>query len=329
MRQLRYIVAIEEAGSFTRAARRCHVAQPALSQQVGKLERELGVKLFERNSRRVQVTAAGQCFIEAARECLAALDQAASDVKRAALPLRGRIRFGAIPGVACVNVSRLLGRFHQSHPDVTISMREDISEKLLGDVEEGLVDLAIIATAPDAALDRVRARDIGTEMLKALVPDGHPIPLAEAVMLADLASHTFAAFVGCPNVKRQVDEAFSRAGLSRRIAFEFDSTAELSEIVAQGIAYTLLPASMAEQIAAAPGSGCRVLSLTDQALRRSLKLIWAKEDTGFDHGARLFLPFVEGELQDVRDEEKPAVDGWERDRELMVADRILARSAAA
>lgn len=299
MRQLQYIIAIEETGSFTQAARRCHVAQPALSQQVGKLERELGVRLFDRNSRRVQVTAAGQPFIKAARESLAALDLARSEVMGPAEPVAGRIRLGTIPGGAFLKLSRLLGKFHRRYPGIVISLRQDVSERLLGDVEQGLVDLAVIATAPGDALDRVSNQDIGPEMLKALVPAGHRLAQSGTATLDDLAAETFAAFVGCPTVKRQVDEAFNAAGLRRRIAFEFDSASELSEIVALGLANTLLPASMAEQTASAPDSGCRVLSVTGHGMQRSLKVIWAKKDADVAHATRAFLPFIERELQDI------------------------------
>lgn len=121
--QLRYVIALAEEASFTRAAARCHVVQSALSHQIKALENELGVALFARTSRRVELTAAGQAFLPAARASLEAAERAAEDAAAASGLIRGRLSIGVIPTVTAVDVPAALRTFRQAHPHVQIVLR--------------------------------------------------------------------------------------------------------------------------------------------------------------------------------------------------------------
>lgn len=105
---MRYVIAVAETNSFTRAAERCLVVQSALSHQIARLERELGAKLFERTSRRVRLTPAGAAFLPAARQCLGAAERAAAEVAAAVGEVRGRLMVGLIPTVAAVDLPGIL-----------------------------------------------------------------------------------------------------------------------------------------------------------------------------------------------------------------------------
>ncbi|MFE1499848.1 LysR family transcriptional regulator, partial [Streptomyces albidoflavus] len=122
LQQMRYVIAVAETNSFTRAAQRCLVVQSALSHQIARLEKELGARLFERTSRRVRLTPAGAAFLPSAHQCLDAAERAAAEVAASVGEVRGRLAVGLIPTVAAVDIPAVLKDFHQRHPKARISL---------------------------------------------------------------------------------------------------------------------------------------------------------------------------------------------------------------
>src|SRR3954470_8793487 len=137
LQQMRYVVAVAETSNFTRAAEQCLVVQSALSHQIARLERELGAKLFERTSRRVRLTPAGEAFLPAARQALEAAERARAEVAAAAGEVRGRLAIGPPPPVSSVDLPRLLVKYRSRYPRVQISLRSAISEEMIEQVKEG------------------------------------------------------------------------------------------------------------------------------------------------------------------------------------------------
>src|SRR3954471_2101580 len=121
LQQMRYVVAVAGTSNFTRAAEQCLVVQSALSHQVARLERELGARLFDRTSRRVRLTPAGEAFLPPARQCLDAAERAAAEVAAAVGEVRGRLAVGLIPTVTAADVPAALRDFRQRYPHVRIS----------------------------------------------------------------------------------------------------------------------------------------------------------------------------------------------------------------
>lgn len=144
LQQLRYVIAVAEEASFTRAAARCFVVQSALSHQVKALEKELGVTLFARTSRRVALTAAGSAFLPAARVSLEAAERAAADAAAATGQVRGRLTVGVIPTVTAVDVPAALGTFHRTHPQVRIALQVAGSDELESSIAHGDVDVGLL-----------------------------------------------------------------------------------------------------------------------------------------------------------------------------------------
>src|SRR6476620_4612459 len=137
LQQMRYVVAVAETNSFTRAAKRCLVVQSALSHQIARLEKELGARLFDRTSRQVRLTAAGEVFLPEARQALDAAERARAEVAATAGEVRGRLAVGAIPTVAAVDLPAALKEFHLRHRQVRISLRSGASEDLIEGVRQG------------------------------------------------------------------------------------------------------------------------------------------------------------------------------------------------
>src|SRR3954470_11040513 len=158
LRHLRYFVAIAEERSFTRAAERLWVAQPGLSTQIRRLESELGVQLFDRHTRGVDLTDAGELFLERARTALAAADAARSTGLDLEDGLVGSVRLGIVTGTGWPGTSALLGHFGRERPAVELTVVESYAGTLLRDLRDGRLD-AIIAPSEfgSAELRRVRA----------------------------------------------------------------------------------------------------------------------------------------------------------------------------
>src|SRR4051812_23933907 len=188
-RQLEYFVAVAETGSFTRAAQRCEVAQPSLSQQVIKLEGRLGVKLFDRLPRRVVLTDAGQRFLDKAKHLLAS----AADVVRSvtdgedANPIR--LAVGAIPTMAPYLLPGSLGSFIASHPSAELTVQEGFTAHVTAAVLAGELDLAVVALP--VRDERLLYETIVTESLMAALPAKHRLACSRAIAIEALADEPF------------------------------------------------------------------------------------------------------------------------------------------
>ncbi|WP_151030257.1 LysR family transcriptional regulator, partial [Citrobacter cronae] len=144
LKQLEYALAVADTGSFTRAAERCHVVPSALSHQVARLEAQLGVSLFERSSRRVRLTHAGEAFVLSARPAVEAARRIADDVAAACGQVRGRLSIGEISSLTALDLVDLLAVFHRRHPDVDVRWLTAKSELLMADVCERRLDVGFV-----------------------------------------------------------------------------------------------------------------------------------------------------------------------------------------
>jgi DNA-binding transcriptional LysR family regulator len=245
LQQFRYVVAVAEERSFTRGAARCYVAQSGLSHQIKNLEDELGVALFTRTSRRVELTAAGSAFLEHARAALKASDRAAVEAAAAAGLVRGRLSVGVIPTVTAVDVSGALKAFRQVHPDVHIALQVAGSEELEQAIVAGDVDVAFLGLPENRAPRGVASRHLGSDRLVAIVSQDHPLRYRSEVSLEDLAQETFADFPAGTPARAESDLAFAAAGIHREVAFESMATGLTIDLVRQNLAVALLPARYA------------------------------------------------------------------------------------
>ena len=153
--QLRYFVAVADEGNFSRAAAKVRVAQPSLSQQIRKLEAEIGQPLFDRLPRSVVLTEAGRCFIEYARQILASIGDARRCVDELKDAVTGKLAVGAIPTIAPYVLPELVKKFHKDYPEVTLELVEDVTDGITRRVEAGELDVALASTCqPSPSLRR-------------------------------------------------------------------------------------------------------------------------------------------------------------------------------
>jgi DNA-binding transcriptional LysR family regulator len=189
LRQLQYVIAVAEELNFTRAAAKCHVVQSALSHQVARLEREVGVQLFERTSRSVRLTEAGAVLLPFARRALMEVEHAEAELDAMTGVVRGTLRLGIIPSPPTVfDIPEVLADFHHAHPGVEIVARNMGSWQMAEMVAAGKLDLAVVGLYADQVPDGVVHRLLGEEPLVALVEPGHPLVGRPAVELDELAA---------------------------------------------------------------------------------------------------------------------------------------------
>ncbi|MEV8409715.1 LysR family transcriptional regulator [Streptomyces niveus] len=289
LQQMRYVIAVAEMSSFTRAAQRCLVVQSALSHQIARLEKELGARLFERTSRRVRLTPAGAAFLPAARQCLDAAERAAAEVAAAVGEVRGRLAVGLIPTVAAVDVPAVLREFHQRHPKARISLTVGASDELAEQVRQGDIEVAFLGIPVTARPRGVMARKLAEERLVAAVSPDHPLTDETSVDLRRLSSEVFVDLPAKTAGRAQSDLAFTAAGLTREVAFEVTNADYLARLVGAGLGVALLPPTYAEGLA-----GMTTIEVTD-APARAEYVIWGRESRAPAANAFLELLGIEEE----------------------------------
>ncbi|OWK33582.1 LysR family transcriptional regulator [Sphingomonas dokdonensis] len=246
LRHLRYALAIAEERHFTRAAARLGIGQPPLSQQIKQLEQELGVQLFHRLTRGVELTDAGKAFMPLAQAAVTAAEQAAQAAKRAARGEIGALTIG-FTSSASFNplVPRIIGRFRERHPDLTIRLVEQTTVRLLEAMADGGLDVAFLRPALGET-DGLVTRRLPDEDLWVALPARHRLAGRTSVALVDLAGDPFILYPRANGrlLYDSIIAACRNAGFSPRIAQEAPQMASTVNLVAAGVGVALVPESM-------------------------------------------------------------------------------------
>lgn len=271
LRHLQYFVAVAEERHFTRAAARLHVAQPALSQQIRVLERELGAPLFERTSRSVRLTPAGAALLPYARRVLATVEDARREVAEQSSEPVGSVRLGVTPTVAAHLLPRRLAAFRRRYPRVEVYLTEGGAVTLEQELAAGTLDLAVIRLPPRH--HHLEVAVLLEEELLLGVSLAHPLAGRGAVALAEVADEPFVLYREGYGLRDAVLSACQIAGFQPRIALDGGETETVLRLCAAGLGVTLVP-PIALQDAVLPPATVR---LTEPVPRRVLGLAWRHE----------------------------------------------------
>jgi LysR family transcriptional regulator, hydrogen peroxide-inducible genes activator len=236
--QIRYVVAIAETGNFTRAAARMNVAQPSLSQQIIKLERELGQKLFHRLGRKAVLTEAGAVFLERSRRILAEVDDAAKEFGDEP-SLGRRITVGAIPTLAPYLLPDLILRARERFPNLHVNLREDFKTTLIRALLEGELDMALVALPVSDPMIKVDV--LWQEPLMLAVPKGHRLADKSRVTGADLAQETFIVLGSSSSLANQVQQFCGVHNFEPKIGSRCAQVATVKALVGIGAGISILP----------------------------------------------------------------------------------------
>jgi len=249
LRHLRYFIVVAEEGHITRAAGRLNMQQPPLSQQIKAIERELGVQLFHRRPRGVELTATGRAFFEDARAILSQVDRAFETARRTARGELGRICVGVTPTSPFHPfVPRVIRAFREAYPLVSVTMEEQHSDELLEYLRNERIDAAFIRTLPADSEDVVISPLLDEELVVVL-PEGHTLArgkTATALSLKALAGETFIIQGGQYGLSLYADTiaACHAAGFNPRVGQEAPRLASTLSLVAVGLGISIVPASL-------------------------------------------------------------------------------------
>jgi LysR family hydrogen peroxide-inducible transcriptional activator len=267
--QLRYFVAVAEEGSFSRAAAKVRVAQPSLSQQIRKLEAEVGQPLFDRLPRSVVLTEAGRCLIDYARQILASIGDARRCIDEFKGEIAGRVAVGAIPTIAPYVLPELVVTFQNHYPQVTLEIVEDVTAGITRRIEAGELDVALASTCQQSPT--LRRERLGNEPLLALVPEGHELAKKTEITFDDLKSQRFLLLHEMHCLSQQVNHLLESRRLHPEIALAGSQLSTIANMVAAGIGVSIVPQMMARHHAT---PGCVTLQFATPVPERELNLLY-------------------------------------------------------
>jgi len=241
-RQLQAFVFIAEQRSFSRAAEQIHLSQPALSYSLRKLEEALGLSLFARNTRSVELTEAGRRFLEQARRLLRDMHNAVHDAHEQLHLQSGSLRIGVLPSVAIEPLPRVLVDYRQRYPGIEISLRDGRAGEIRQWVSNAEVDFAITSAADEpGVLDFQLLYDDSLVLLVRGLSH-----LRGKKLLAALQDIDYVATTRDTSLRTMADETLARMGLLREPAFEVAYMSSAAALARAGLGYALLPASVAD-----------------------------------------------------------------------------------
>jgi DNA-binding transcriptional LysR family regulator len=244
LHQLEYLVAVAEEASFTKAAARVHIAQPGVSAQIRRLERELGHALFDRSGGSVRVTDAGAAVLPLARTALGAVREIADIAEQLRGVMRGRVAVGMMTSCPPDVVTDTLAVFHERHPRVEISLVEAPSADLIAALRGGAIDLAVIGFA--SAVGRgIQSKVINDDVLVAAVAPNSELAQRQGISLRALADHELICLPRGAGIRASLDEGCAAAGVAAKVSLEASNPEVVGDLAARGLGVAVLPESYA------------------------------------------------------------------------------------
>jgi DNA-binding transcriptional LysR family regulator len=288
--QLRSFMRVAEEGGFTRAAEALHLSQPAVTQQVAALERELGAALFERTGRGVRLTAAGEALLGTARQCLALLEEGRRHLADLSAGLTGRLVLGAGVTTSIFQLPAWLRAFQEAYPGIDVVVRTGRSREVAALALDREIDLGLV-TSP-VQHEELRVAPLYEEEIVLVAPPAHPLAGRE-IARVDLARAPLILFSRGTGFREYLDRSLAAADVAPRVKMESDSAEAIKSFVAVGLGVSFLPAAAVTAELAA-GELARVTVAGLPPLRRVTSVIH-RRDRALSVGAREFLRLLSDE----------------------------------
>jgi LysR family transcriptional regulator, hydrogen peroxide-inducible genes activator len=272
LQQLRYLVAVTRSGNFSKAAAQCHVAQPSLSQQIRKLEDELGERLFDRLKGGARLTPVGQALHERAVRILAEVETARHEAGGARSLSRGLVAVGVLPTIAPYLLPRVLADFGREFPGIQVVVQEDTTAQLLRLLVACELDLAVASLPiPD---ERLQFEALFTEELMVALPARHALVKQRSIRLADLEAERFILMKEGHCLGDQVLNFCHRRDFRPTVLCRSAQIETILALVQAGLGVSLVPAMACQ---ASPASRPRFRSLAPPSPHRSIVAVWLRE----------------------------------------------------
>ncbi|WP_339485785.1 LysR family transcriptional regulator [Pseudomonas sp. EL_65y_Pfl2_R95] len=287
---LNAFIAIAEVGSFSDAAERLHLTQPAVSKRIASLEQQLNVRLFDRLGREVSLTEAGRALLPRAYQILNVLDDTRRALTNLSGEISGRLTLATSHHIGLHRLPPLLRAFTRSHPQVALDIQFLDSEVAYEEVLHGRAELAVITLAPETR-EPVSAMAVWDDPLDFVVAPEHPLAHYPGVSLADIA-HQPAVFPGGNTFTHHiVQRLFEAQGLTPNIAMSTNYLETIKMMVSIGLAWSVLPRTMLDEQVSR-------LALPGIQLSRQLGYISHSERT-LSNAARAFMQLLDAQRDDL------------------------------
>jgi DNA-binding transcriptional LysR family regulator len=275
LRHLKYFIAVAEELHFGRAAKRLAMSQPPLSQQIKSLEEEVGVILLKRSKRQVEITAAGQIFLEEARKTIIQVDQTIRAAQRAARGEIGQLAVGFVSSAVYGKVPSIFRLMRTRFPEVSLLLQELTSEEQVEALKANRIDVGLVRP-PILAAESLPLQVIWREPLMVVLPIGNPLTLETEIAVESLAEESFIQIPRhvAPGFYDQFIRICARAGFSPKIVQEARTTPTIVSLVAGGMGVSILPASLQSL----QRSGVVYRPLQSPAPTIDMAVIWRPDD---------------------------------------------------
>lgn len=267
--QLRYFCAVARYGTFTRASEIEHIAQPSLSQQILKLEAELGARLFDRLPRSAKLTVFGKAFLPKAERILRELDEAKTELLEMSGNEKGEVAVGIIPTIAAYLLPRLLSGFAARHPLITVKIFEDITPVLVQRLHDGTIDMAVAAVPISGS--ELDSEELFEEKFYAVLPEKHPRAARSSISLTELNREPFLLLKEGHCFRDSLISACRKSKMSPSVVFESGQFATILAMVSAGMGVSAVPA-----MAVQSHPGCRFIPISGKHSTRKVGLVISK-----------------------------------------------------
>ena len=271
-RQLLAVLAIADYGSFIAAAAFLKTSQPALTRTIKRIEDVLGVSLFERTTRRVQLTAAGREFVAVAERVLNDLRISVHSMRELADQQRGQVIVASIMSVANGVLPRIIAEYHIARPAIELYIREGVHGAVLEDIRSGVADLGI--SYVDELPDTIAMVPLGQEVFHAVMPRRHRLARSQGVTMEQIAREPLVSLTNDSRTRRTIDAAASKQGITLEHAVTVTQFATMMSLVRAGLGVAIVPAGA---IVGFNTDGLSTLPIIRPTLSRNLGLITLKE----------------------------------------------------
>ncbi|HLI94706.1 MAG TPA: LysR family transcriptional regulator [Candidatus Baltobacteraceae bacterium] len=268
LQQLEYFRVVARTEHVSQAAEELGITQPALSRAISRLERDLGVALFDHRGRSVKLNRYGKAFLRHIERALGALQDGRREITDLADRDAGVIAFGFAHALGTTVVPDLIASFRQQHPRARFQSLQNASHIILEELEAGDVDLALVSPVPPTS-DRIESMELASEELFLVVPHDHRFARRASVKLAELHDDTFVCLREGYGLRTLTDHFCEQAGFTPKIAFEGEEIATLRGLVAAGLGLAIIPAASSPAESTPPQ-----LRISEPICRRSVGLLW-------------------------------------------------------
>ncbi|WP_018750092.1 cidABC operon transcriptional activator CidR [Paenibacillus sanguinis] len=286
IRQMQYLIEVARLGSFTKAAQALYITQPTISKTVKAMEEELGVVLFDRVGKKIELTDAGQIIVSQAQQIVTSFQNLMAELDDLRNMKKGHIRIGLPPMVGSSFFPKVIGEFHQRYPEITIQLFEDGAKKVEQGVASGALDVGV-AVLPTVE-EELSYFPFVEEKLNLVVHPTHPLAERASADLAELVQDGFVLFREDFTLHDRIISECAKAGFQPHVIYESSQWDLISEMVAVGLGITLLPETICREI---DDEGVRIIPLVKPVIPWKLGIVW-RDDRYLSFATREWIRFA-------------------------------------